>query len=79
MDLWDLAKDAYIRTFPTGQPKRYLPRRVAFADGSKTVISGSDHGAVYVFDRKSGAPLDVLRHAQAGLVQTVTVRPKLQS
>jgi hypothetical protein len=36
-------------------------------------VGGSDHGLVYVFDRKTGNVLDVLRHADQGLVQTITV------
>ena len=37
------------------------------------MVGGSDHGAVYVFDRKRGVQLQVLRHADNGMVQTVTV------
>jgi hypothetical protein len=33
----------------------------------------SDHGLIYVFDRKTGNILDVLRHADEGLVQTITM------
>ena len=73
-DLWDLTKDEFVQTFPTGKPDRHLPRQVVFADKSKTVVGGSDHGVVYVFDRKTGAPLDVLHQGQRGLVQTVAVR-----
>ncbi|KAI8989144.1 WD40-repeat-containing domain protein [Trametes punicea] len=70
-DVWNLNGETHQRTFPTGKPTRFVPRQVNFADDAKTIVGGSDHGAVYVFDRKTGAPLDVLRHAQQGLVQTV--------
>ena len=73
-DLYQLDNGAYIRTFPTGNPNRLLPKQVAFGEDSKVVIGGSDHGAVYVFDRKTGKPLQVLHHADRGLVQTITVR-----
>lgn len=73
-DVWNLNGGTHQRTFPTGKPTRFLPRQVGFADDAKAIVGGSDHGAVYVFDRKTGAPLDVLRHAQHGLVQTIAVR-----
>ncbi|KAI0349224.1 WD40 repeat-like protein [Trametes cingulata] len=72
-DAWNLSSETHQRTFPTGKPIRFLPRQVHFADEAKTIVGGSDHGAVYVFDRKTGAPVDVLRHAQQGLVQTIAI------
>lgn len=72
-DLYHLDNGAYIRTFPTGNPSRHLPKQVAFGEDSKVIVGGSDHGAVYVFDRKSGKPLQVLHHEDGGLVQTITV------
>lgn len=73
-DLYQLDNCAYIRTLPTGNPNKLLPKQVAFGEDAKVVIGGSDHGAVYVFDRKTGKPLQVLPHADKGLVQTITVR-----
>ncbi|PIL30392.1 hypothetical protein GSI_07578 [Ganoderma sinense ZZ0214-1] len=70
-DLWDLDVGTHLRTFPTGPPTRFLPRQVVFAERWKAIVAGSDHGAVYVFDRTTGTPLDVLRHPAKGLVQTV--------
>ncbi|PIL35886.1 hypothetical protein GSI_01546 [Ganoderma sinense ZZ0214-1] len=70
-DLWDLDAGTHLCTFPTGTPTRFLPRQVVFAERWKSIVAGSDHGAVYVFDRTTGAPLDVLHHAAKGLVQTV--------
>lgn len=72
-DIFELEKGTSIRSFPTGTPTRYLPRQVDFAERARAVVGGSDHGSVYVFDRKTGAPLDVLRHTEGGLVQTVAV------
>jgi outer membrane protein assembly factor BamB len=72
-DLYQLDTATHIRTFPTGNPSRHLPKQVAFGEDSKVVVAGSDHGAVYVFDRKTGKPLEVLHHADKGLVQTITV------
>ncbi|KAJ3003557.1 hypothetical protein NUW54_g5235 [Trametes sanguinea] len=70
-DVWSLSGETHQRTFPTGKPTRFVPRQVSFVDDASTIVGGSDHGAVYVFDRKTGAPLDVLQHAQQGLVQTI--------
>jgi hypothetical protein len=71
--LHQLEDGAYIRTFSTGRPKKGVPKQVAFGEDSKVVVGGSDHGAVYVFDRRTGATLDILHHADEGLVQTLTV------
>jgi hypothetical protein len=73
-DLHQLDNAAYIRTFPTGYPLKFLPKQVAFGEDSKVVVGGSDHGAIYVFDRKTGKPLQVLHHGDTGLVQTIAVR-----
>ena len=72
-DLWDLDVGMHLCTFPTGPPTHFLPRQVVFVERWKAIVAGSDHGAVYVFDRTTGAPLDVLRHPAKGLVQTVAV------
>ncbi|KAG6819573.1 hypothetical protein H0H93_010594 [Arthromyces matolae] len=37
------------------------PRQVAFAEDCKIVLGASDHGVIYVFDRKSGKEIDQLR------------------
>ena len=36
-------------------------------------MGGSDHGVIYVFDRKTGERLDCLQHSGSGLVQTIVV------
>jgi hypothetical protein len=72
-DLHKLDTGAYIRTYPTGIPTRGLPKQVCFGEDAKVIVGGSDKGIVYVFDQKTGATLDVLRHADNGLVQTVAV------
>lgn len=45
---------ARIKTFPVAVKKKHRVRRVAFADDCSTIVSGSDHGTVYAFDRRSG-------------------------
>jgi hypothetical protein len=73
-NLHQLDNGACIWTLPTGNPKKLFPQQVAFGEDCKVIVGGSDHGIVYVFDRKTGTPLQVLHHADRGLVQTVTVR-----
>lgn len=72
-DLYDTDRGTFLRTFPTGTPLQFLPRHVAFAKKSKAIAGGSDHGVVYVFDHKTGTPLDILQCSGNGLVQTVVV------
>ena len=76
-DLHQLDTGHWKRNFPTGQPTRKVPKQVAFGERSKVIVGGSDHGAVYVFDRKTAFPLHVLSHGD-GLVQTLTVGSSLR-
>jgi hypothetical protein len=71
-DLHALDNSMYVRTLPTGIPIKKLPKQVAFGENSTVVVGGSDHGIVYVFERESGKLLHSLRHADKGMVQTVT-------
>ncbi|KAJ7705096.1 WD40-repeat-containing domain protein [Mycena olivaceomarginata] len=48
------------------------PRQVRFANDGGFVVSGSDHGVVYIFDRWTGEILDELGMGTADWVQTVT-------
>ncbi|KAF8522792.1 hypothetical protein BU17DRAFT_64243 [Hysterangium stoloniferum] len=48
----------------------WVPKQVAFGEGSKVIVDDSDHWAVYMFNRM-GATLDVLHHTDEGLVQTL--------
>jgi hypothetical protein len=65
---------AYIRTLHTDVETKSLPRQVAFAEETRVVVGGSCNGVVYVFDRKTGTRLEILRHAKGGLIQTIAVR-----
>lgn len=44
------------------------PRQVSFAESGLAIISGSDHGVVYVFETRTG---DVLQKLQVGVSQWV--------
>jgi hypothetical protein len=73
MTLLELENASFIRSFWTGTPKKRVPKQVAFGEDGKVVVGGSDHSAVYVFDRKTGVIRDILHHDQ-DLVQAITVR-----
>ena len=75
--LYDLETADFIRKYATGIPKRTYPKQVTFGEESRVVVGGSDHGVIYVFDRKSGRLLDVLGHAKDRLVLTVGVSDPL--
>jgi outer membrane protein assembly factor BamB len=65
-----------VRTFATGLPSVSVPKQVAFGEEGKVVVGGSDHGLVYIFERKTGQIIETLHHADAGLVQTISVSAK---
>jgi WD40 repeat protein len=52
-----------IRNFPTPTSSVHFPRQVSFAENERVVVGGSKEGVVYVFDTKTGAPLDLLHHS----------------
>jgi hypothetical protein len=62
-----------VRTFSAGTTIKRFPKQVIFAEDDTVIVGGSDHGAVYVFDRKMGVVLDTMAHSKRGLVQTITV------
>ncbi|KAF9523950.1 WD40-repeat-containing domain protein [Crepidotus variabilis] len=72
-DLYKLDTGNFVRTFVMKEPIKTYPKGVAFAHRGHAVVGGSDHGCVYIFDRKSGNVLHTLKHAQDGGVQTIAV------
>jgi hypothetical protein len=54
--------------------KKRQAHQVSFAEDCSIIVSGSDHGIVYVFDRRSGATLDELQTDSNDWIQTVLVR-----
>lgn len=76
-DLYKLDRGEFIRTFVTKDPWKTYPKGVCFASDLRIVIAGSDHGLVYIFERKSGRCLDTLKHTNEGGVQTITVSKTL--
>lgn len=49
------------------------PKQVALAEDCTVIVGGSDHGIVYVFDRKTGAMIQKLRTRKDTWVQAITV------
>lgn len=76
-DLCDIDRCNVIRHFPVSNNaiNVRLPTQVAFAEGAKLVVGGSDHGVAYVFDRRTGSLVDTLHHAldNDSFVHTVAV------
>lgn len=71
--LYRLDSGARIRTYPVTSRKTPRPRQVTFAEDCSIILSGSDHGVVYTFDRRSGQTVDILK-AGNDRVQAMTVR-----
>jgi hypothetical protein len=63
-----------VRTYNVKVTKTMRVRQVVFAEDCRFIVIGSDHGKVYVFDRRSGDIVDELEMSTNGWVQTVTVR-----
>jgi hypothetical protein len=61
------------RSFTTGWPLIRRTKQVTFGEDGKIVVGGSDCGTVFVFDRETGAPIDMLRHAPKGMIPVIAV------
>jgi len=72
-DIYKIDSRNFVRTLITRDPIKTYPKGVAFANHSQAIVGGSDHGLVYIFERKSGRVITTLRHGKAEGVQTVTV------
>ncbi|KAJ7057420.1 WD40-repeat-containing domain protein, partial [Mycena amicta] len=72
-NLYRLEDRSLVKTFSVKVTKKYRPRQVDFSDECRFIISGSDHGVVYIFDRRSGEIVDELRVDPHEWVQTVAV------
>jgi hypothetical protein len=72
-DLHNLETGKHIRSFKAGPATTQEPRHVAFTEGNSIVVGGSDHGKVYVFERKSSTLLQALQNPDDGQVRTIAV------
>ncbi|KAJ3859060.1 hypothetical protein EV359DRAFT_68492, partial [Lentinula novae-zelandiae] len=59
-----------VRTFAVPSRER-RSRNVAFHDNGNTLITGSDHGVIYVFDRRTGDVVDTIYMGVEDWVQSV--------
>ncbi|KAJ6565163.1 WD40-repeat-containing domain protein [Mycena vulgaris] len=69
--LYRLDDHQRVKTFPIPVTKKNRPRQVRFADDCRAIVIGSDHGIVYVFDRRSGDIIDKLILKGGDWVQTI--------
>lgn len=73
--LMKLAGTERVKTFEVpGKQRR--SRNVAFQDGTSTIVVGSDHGNIYIFDRRSGEIIDTIHIGARDWVQSISVRLK---
>lgn len=49
-------------------------KRMLFAECGEAIVTGGEHGQVYVFRRNGGNPVDVLRHASCDSTAALAVR-----
>ncbi|KAJ6553886.1 hypothetical protein B0H10DRAFT_1968037 [Mycena sp. CBHHK59/15] len=70
-NLYCLEDHTRVKTFPVPVTKQQRLRQVDFLDECRFILSGSDHGVVYVFDHRSGDIVDELRVDPHEWVQTV--------
>lgn len=70
--LYKLSGTERLKTFTIPHNER-RSRNVAFHDGATTVICGSDHGKVYIFDRRTGKINDTIHIGVKEWVQSIAV------
>ncbi|THV07820.1 WD40 repeat-like protein [Dendrothele bispora CBS 962.96] len=71
--LYRLNEKQVIRTFEVPRERKQArPKQVAFAESCSIVVSGSDHGAVYMFHRRSGELLQKLTTKNNSWIQSVS-------
>ena len=71
--LYTLEDMQFLREYPTGKPTKRFPKQVEFGKDSRVLVGSSDHGTIYVFDRKTELMVETLQHEDDGLSQALTV------
>ncbi|PBK62178.1 WD40 repeat-like protein [Armillaria solidipes] len=69
--LYRLSDGMRVKTFPIEATKAPRPRQVAFAENCRAIVSGSDHGIMYVFERRD-SNVHQLDTGTEDHIQTVT-------
>lgn len=76
--LYKMSATDRLKTFSVPCTQR-RSRNVAFHDGGKTIVTGSDHGNVYLFHRRTGEIDDVIDIGVKDWVQSITVSNDCES
>ena len=63
-DMYKIDSGNFVRTLVTRAPIKTYPKGVAFVNHAQAVVGGSDHGHVYIFERKSGRMITTLKHGK---------------
>ncbi|KAJ3780659.1 hypothetical protein GGU10DRAFT_278984, partial [Lentinula aff. detonsa] len=71
--VYKLSTTDRVKTFEVPCMTRKL-RFVAFHDGNSAIVTGSDHGKVYIFDRRTGNIIDTIYIGVDDWVQSIAVR-----
>ena len=73
-DLYSLSRTAPSRSFVVPTTQQFVKKGI-FGENGNTVVTGSDHGKVYVFAVNKTEPVQKLEHGNKGvMIQTVEVR-----
>lgn len=73
--LFEITNGEIVRRYSQKvMPQRRMPKESVFADNGDTVVGGSNHGHIYVWDRRTGALVQQIKHPDGGMVQAVAVR-----
>jgi hypothetical protein len=72
-ELYPIHRNSPTRTFEIPNERLYV-KMVKFAENGATIVGGSDHGCVYIFNVSESDPVQVLYHERADcMVQTIAV------
>ena len=71
--LYTLEDMQFLHEYPTGRPMKQFPKQVGFDEDCRVLVGGSNHGTIYVFDRKTGLVVETLHHEDDVLLQALVV------
>ncbi|KAK1235452.1 hypothetical protein PQX77_001324 [Marasmius sp. AFHP31] len=69
--LYKLTGRSRIKTFPILIQKKHCSRSMALHNGGSSILSGSNHRIVYVFDRQTGDITDTINNGVKDWVQSI--------
>lgn len=75
VDLYELPGSSPLCTFTVPSKYRRCTKDVEFAECATAIVTGSDHGAIYIFSTDRPEPTQILRQAgPRSLIQAIDVR-----